>query len=216
MPNRKITMTGSQQYRNALIANAGKLEGFLSMKVNQLIAIFLLAALTCASRPARANVIVNFDLPQTNVHVGDMFSVEVRADLAFGMAGWGMLFHIQDPSVCHLTGPPLTAPPWWSTTTLTEEGWRLGGLAFPEPISGPGVLLATLNFKADTVGETDLVLSIDPNDLTQGFALAAPFPSGTFDIYTLNLGHVTVLDVPAPGVLAVFFCAGVGHRRRRS
>jgi len=42
-------------------------------------------------------------------------------------------------------------------------------------VSGPGVLLATLTFHADAIGEVDLNASVTPGDPWEGFALD---PSG--------------------------------------
>jgi len=168
-----------------------------------------------AAHNASATVIVNFDPQQSTVTLGDVFNVDIRADMDLGIAGFGMLFNIQDPTICHLTAAPQTGPAWWSTTDFTPQGWRIGGLAFPDPVEGVDVLLATLSFHADHVGETDLVLTISPDDLTQGFALGPPFSPGNFDFVTLNLGHVTVIDVPAPAALALFAVAGLTRPRMR-
>ena len=64
-------------------------------------------------------------------------------------------------------------------------------------MNGPGVLLATLTFHADAIGEVDLNASVTPGDPWEGFALD---PSG-FATLAFEPGHVIVTPEPAAAAL---------------
>lgn len=168
---------------------------------------------------ADAGLVINvgFNAQQTTVNVGQQFVIDIVADLPLDIVGWGMQFSIQNPAVLELQGPPLVALPWNPTTLIENNGsWQFGGLAFPDPVTGNGTLLASLVFKATALGETDLILTIDGNDPTQGFVAGPNGPPGHFGSYQLNLGHVTV--VPGPGALALLgvLLPGGVHAGRRA
>lgn len=104
----------------------------------------------------------------------------------------------------------------------TPDGDGLAGLAFPLPISGNGVLLATLSFKALSGGAAVFTPSYTPTDLTEGFPLAS---SGFADI-VFNYATVTVNgaaganSVPEPPtvfllVAGLFALVGVNLRKDR-
>lgn len=176
-------------------------------------------ALLAVAPAADAGLVINvgFNAQQTTVTVGQQFVIDVVADLPLDIVGWGLQFSIQNPAIVATQGPPLVALPWNPTTLIEDNGaWQFGGLAFPDPVAGQGVLLASIHFIATAVGETDLILSIDPQNPTQGFIAGPGGPSGLFPSVQLNLGHVTV--VPGPGACALLgvVMAGCARRRRRA
>ena len=115
-----------------------------------------------------------------------------------------------------MSRPPSVAfPPWITTTTADGDG--LAGLADPfaptnGSVSGTGILPATLTFRADAQGTTDLLMSTTPGDLTEGFPLD---PTG-FATITFEPGQITVIPEPATllPMLAVLTC-GLGWTRSR-
>ncbi len=193
----------------------------LTTRFNQPVSQLLAAGsvLTIVASAADAGFVINvgFNAPQTTVNVGDLFTVVIVADLPFDVVGWGMQFNVQNPGVINLEDPPLVLLPWDSTpvTQHLDSTWQFGGLAFPNAVSGQGVTLAQLTFTATQLGETDLILSIDPSDLTQGFVAGPGGAGGLFPSVQLNFGHVTV--VPGPGVpaMAGALALAVARGRRR-
>lgn len=186
-----------------------------TVSASMLTASFALAAL---AGTADAGLVINvgFNAQNTTVQLGQQFVVDIVADLPLDVIGWGMEFRIGDPNVVELQGIPLAALPW-TPTVVTEfpDHWRFGGLAFPDPVSGQGVHLASLFFKATALGETDLILTIDGSDPTQGFVAGPGGPSGSYPSVQLNLGRVTVVPGPGVGAVLVALGAAAGRGRRR-
>lgn len=191
-----------------------RLNNRLNQPLSQLLAAG--SAITLVASAADAGFVINvgFNAPQTTVNVGDLFTVVIVADIPFDVVGWGMRFNVQNPGVINLEDPPLVLLPWDSTpvTQHPDSSWQFGGLAFPNAVSGQGVTLAQLTFTATQLGETDLILSIDPGDLTQGFVAGPGGSSGLFPSVQLNFGHVTV--VPVPGVPLIVSAMAFGSARR--
>src|SRR5262249_52065103 len=130
------------------------------------------------------------------------------------VVGWGLDLTVTQPTLMSLVGAPaIASPPWVPANAPDGDG--LAGIASLAPpingsVSGNNVALATLHFTAKLVGDTDLVLSTTPGDLTEGFALD---PSG-FDTVTFQAGHVTVVPEPAT-VLCLASGLLLTLRRRR-
>ncbi len=78
-------------------------------------------------------------------------------------------------------------------------------------VSGNSVLLETLSFHADAIGDTDLVAPFSLGDLTEGFALG---PFGFADV-AFETGSVNVIPEPAPIILlccSLWFLGGPARR----
>jgi hypothetical protein len=175
--------------------------------INRLLLIFL-SGLMLLAQQVSADVIVRFNPSNTTVYTGDTFNIDVIADISDPVLGWGLdLWH--DPSFLSLPGSPIIGPLW--QPAFAPDGDGLAALAFPNSISGNDILLATITFKAgQTIGGTDLILSITSGDLTEGFPLD---PTG-FDQATFMNGHVTILPEPA-SVVILLISGLLGMRRRR-
>lgn len=177
----------------------------MSVLSRLMIAVAALASLPVCSAPA--GVIVEVQPPNLVVATGQVFTVNVVADIHEPVVGWGLDLTF-DPAVVSLTGAPAIGPAWLPAGTLDGDG--LAGLAFPASISGTEILLATMSFSAVALGQTELALDITPGDLTEGFPLD---PTG-FASVTLESGEVTV--VPEPTDLALLLIgAGLVMRRKR-
>lgn len=175
----------------------------MRMKLVLCTAVLLLAS------PALADtVFAGFDPAVKNVLPGEIFTIDIVADMTNPIVGWGLDLTIADPAVAVRTATdPVIGPDWDPAFAPDLDG--LAGLAFPDGVSGMGIVLATVEFQAvGAMGtSTNLVLSVTPGDLTEGFAL---YPSG-FDGYEFSLGTVNI--VPEPAAL-VLLALGALIRRR--
>jgi hypothetical protein len=158
-------------------------------KIGLFILLILLVPLTCW-----ATVIVSFDPQNSVVAPGDLFTVNLIADIADPVLGWGLDISY-DTSILSLTGAPVIGPLW--TSVSASDGDGLAGLALPA-ISGNDILLARLNFGALASGESLLQASNTFGDLTEGFPLLEP---GVFaDVQFVN-GSVKSEFVPEPATI---------------
>ncbi len=179
--------------------------------------IITLVAL-CAAWPAavRADIAVRFAPQSSIVQLGDTFVVDIVADVPANepVLAWGLDLTIDTPTIASLNGAPTVGPTWMGLSGLDGDG--LTGLSSPfvnsfGSVSGTGVLLATLSFTADSVGQTDLFLGTTTGDLTEGFALD-PFGFGTLSFET---GSITVIPVPGAIAMAVLGFATIAGLRQR-
>jgi len=174
--------------------------------------IALLVVCLCCARQSWATVIVRFDPSDKTVdrNIEPTFTVDIVADIPDPVVGWGLDLTIDDPAIISQVGAPAIGSQW--SAGSAPDGDRLVGVAFPNSISGTDILLATITFSADALGETDLLLSITPADLTEGFPLD---PTGFADV-TFEAGHVTVVPEPITlALLAVGSLVPLNRRRRQ-
>lgn len=181
------------------------------------------ATLVFATRPAVADITVSFSPSDAVVGLGDIFTVDIVADipLADAIVGWGMDVGFDAGIVAH-GGPPdvAIAPAFFFPGTLDGDG--LAGVlpfAFPPPLPvfGPSVVLATMTFTAVSLGVSDLLGSVTPGDLTEGFALPGfPVGPGGFAAVSFVDGTITVIPAPGAALLAMIGFGGVGAIRRRA
>jgi hypothetical protein len=160
--------------------------------------------------PARATTIVRFDPPTKQVAVNAVFTMNIVADFSAPVAGWGLDMTVALPAIASQMGAPTLGNTW--TAVFTPDGDNLGGLIFPNGAVGNGIVLATIQFKANAIGQTSVNTSVTVGDATEGFALD---PSG-FDAVTFQPGTITVVPEPLSGCL---FFAGLlalprRHRQR--
>ena len=178
--------------------------------LNRAGAAFVAAGLVCvqaAFGQFGSNVTMRFDPASTTVPVGSVFTVNIVADIPEPVVGWGLDLTIQNPAVVSQTAAPSIGPLW--VAAYAPDGDGLAALAFPSSVSGSGVLLGSVSFSADTIGQTALWISTTPGDLNEGFALAS---TGFADL-TFESGLVTV--TPEPGSLVLLATATLMLRRRR-
>jgi hypothetical protein len=169
-------------------------------------AIVFLLVLLSHQHVAQATVTVRFEPSDLAVDVSDAFTLDIVADIPDPVLGWGLDLAL-DPTIASLVGVDAIGPLW--TPAFAPDGDGLAAIAFPSSISGNDVLLATLSFSALALGETDLLLSVTPGDLNEGFPLD---PTGFADLI-FESGHVTVPE-PAALLLAAGMLTVMQRRRR--
>src|SRR3954471_8446377 len=81
---------------------------------------------------ADANVIVSVTPSNQTVNIGDMFTVQIMANMSQPILGWGLDFTISDESVAVLANGPAIGSSWQAVHPPDDDG--LAGFAFPTPV----------------------------------------------------------------------------------
>lgn len=148
------------------------------------------------------------------VPLGSPVNVTIVADIEAPVVGWGLDVSASTPGIISQSSPPVIGASWLST--FAPDGDGLAGIASPfaptnGSVSGNGVLLATMSFTADAVGNTSLVPGVTAGDLNEGFALD---PTGFADL-VFHSASITVVPEPASLSLVLVGATGTIRRRRR-
>ena len=175
------------------------------------IATFTLAvASTLQADPV--DVSVRIEPPLQVVPLGSNFTIDIVADIIPPVVGWGLDLSLDTPGIASQVGLPSINFPW--ILANAPDGDSLVALAFPfapvnGSVSGSSIVLATLTFHADAIGQTYLTPSATPGDLTEGFPLD---PTGFASAgYTSGL----VIVVPEPLSAMMLLPMWMIWRRRR-
>jgi hypothetical protein len=153
-------------------------------------------------------VAVSFDPLDSIVEEGEFFAVNLIADIPDPVLGWGLDVSF-DPAILSLDGPPAIGSSW--KPAFAPDGDGLAGLAFPFPVNGNGITLATLNFEVITLGTSLLQASATAGDFTEGFPLA----TGGFADVVFKDGSVSPVPEPGTILLLASGLAGLGAFGRR-
>ena len=179
-----------------------------------IIATLLILGAGATVRAGSIDVFVRIDPPVQTVPLGSNFSINIVADITPPVVGWGLDLSLDNPPVASQVGGPVIGMPWIAAHAPDGDG--LVALASPfAPVNGSvdgmSVLLATLSFHADAIGQTHLTPSATPGDLTEGFPLD-PFGFANVN-YTPGL--VIVTPEPACGLALATGLVLAGRLTRR-
>jgi len=136
------------------------------------------------------------------------YYVDIVADIPTqdAIIGWGLDLDVALPAVADWTF--VSVGPSW-TGVPAPDGDDLAGLAFPDPVSGMGIVLATVDFTGYTPGVTGIMPGVTPGDLKEGFVQLG----GAFVPATFTGGTVEV--IPEPATLTLLALVGLVVLRRR-
>jgi hypothetical protein len=168
----------------------------------------LLTALALAA-PAAGTVVLRLDPGRFFHDPGDLFAVDLLADLSDPVLGFGLDLHF-DPEVVAPVGDPTIGPDWFPVTAPDGDG--LAGAAFPAGVVGDGVQLVTLTFEALSAGDAGFWMGFTPGDLTEGFALD---PFGRDTVVYESAPRVQVVPEPSTALLLALGLAGIASLRAR-
>lgn len=161
--------------------------------------------------PATAGIVVSVSPAFQSVDISaGTATIDIVANIpeADAVAGWGLDLTLVGTSVSILTPSGVAIGPLFDSV-YAPDGDELAGLAFPNVVFGPNVLLATVTLSLDAIGITDLLLSDDyPADATEGFAKLVGFADVTY-----VPGQIEV--TPEPATLALLLISGLALIRRR-
>ncbi len=180
-------------------------------KMKNILCLSLLACLLPISSGATP-INVSFVLSASVVNVGETFTVDLVADIPDPVLGWGLDVTF-NPAILSQVGVLIANPPW--DAGFAPDGDELVGLAFPLPIAGDDIRLATLTFRAIAPGLSALVASLTADDQTEGFPLAFPASPGSFAEVSFIDGSVNIIPVPATLALISLGLAVLGFERHR-
>jgi len=159
-------------------------------------------ALATGQTAVAATVSITFAPDAATYQIGDSFIVNWIADISSPVVGWGLDLTF-DSTVVALNGT-MIGPIWFPVAGSESDDY--GGLAFPNAVSGSGVLLTSLSFTAIAPGSTNLSASFDPLNFAEGFALE----QGGFADLTFANGSVAVNPGPEPAPVILVASVIVG------
>ncbi len=164
---------------------------------------FILILFPALAHSLPLTVTVSFDILDSEIYVGDQFSVNLVADIYESVAGFGLDLSY-DTGLLDLASLPVIGPAW--TPLFAMDGDSLAGLApFSFPViglKGLNILLATFTFDAISAGASYLNASKTLEGFMEGFPF--PGPPGSFAGVDFRNTTVTVLEaapVPEPTTL---------------
>ena len=168
------------------------------MRVKAVCCTTLLIALLAS--PALADVMVNF-VPDyvDGLTPGQDVAVDIFADIPDAIVGW----QLDLDTGGYASYDPMLTMIGLEWTPVSDDGDALGGLAFPAPVGGDGVHLATITLTY--LGGNGLV-DVTADDFGEGFAL---YPTGFADWSSTG-----VYLVPEPASLMLLALVGLALRRR--
>src|SRR3990167_976495 len=86
-------------------------EGPIMFSLKRDTVVVGLVTLVCLSAPARGGLIVRFDTPERTVGLGEVFTIDILADVGDPLVGWGVDLSF-DPSILSRVDSPAIGPMW--------------------------------------------------------------------------------------------------------
>ena len=157
---------------------------------------------------ASANILVVLDPTDTVIGLGDTAYINVYAHIQENdaVAGWGIDLDVVNPAIAGVALDTIGGA-WFPGVGADGDG--LVGFAYPDPVWGPGTLLATVEVTGLAVGDTAICPGATAGDDTEGFVQKG----GEFVATTFLCGSITV--TPEPTTLSLLALAGLVILRRR-
>lgn len=156
------------------------------------------AVAASAATTARSATIVWVEPVKATLDVGETVELEVRADIPDAVWGWGLDLIFGSPGVVSVIDVQVNDATW--DAAMSPDGDGLVGLAFPQPVQGDNLLLATVTVRGDAMGQTAATAGYTAGDLTEGF----PFePAGFDNEVTFQPANLAVVPEAMTGVLLV-------------
>lgn len=158
---------------------------------------------------ASATIVVGFDPVNSTIpSVGGSTMVNIVANIPEGEAivGWGLDFGYDNAIV----SASVAVDPAFDPPLQNPDGDGLGGLAFPDAVFGPSVVLATITFDALANGMSVLTLGATVGDVTEGFAVDPDLGGGMADVQY----DTGTIRVPEPASLMLLGLVALALRRR--
>ena len=182
------------------------------------IAAAAVAATLTLAGAANGDIIVTISPQESTIFLGDSVTVDLIAniDSAEFLVAWGMDLAFDPAIVSHNPNTDVLLGGLWGPLN-NPDGDGLAGIFVPDPNDPqPGasgsVVLASLTFTGIALGSTDLIGSYTDGDLFEGFAM---FGGGLGNVTFVN-GIIHVVDIPAPGAIALLGAFGLLGTRRRN
>jgi hypothetical protein len=163
------------------------------MKYSAFVSGVLIVGLFLSVDNSFASVLVSATPSNPAFSAGQTLSVDILATIPSPILGFGIDFNFD---LAQLALNSITIGSSWFSAVGTEPN-DIAGLAFPAPVAGANVLLATLSFTALTSGSTTFDLAYDSTNLAEGFLLA----DGGFDTTNLRDESAVTGLVPEPSSL---------------
>lgn len=168
-------------------------------RFSSLIFVLTLVLMSGVSVAVAAPVILHFDPPNPVVSSGNQITFNVVAEIPDPVIGYGL--DLQFDNVALSLDGVEAGSRWLSAKA--SNGSPLVGLAFPGPVSGPGIVLATVHLhvnQSGCKGATTISVDAKADDLTEGFALEG----AGFADFTPASATISLVDVTPPVIANVF------------
>jgi hypothetical protein len=168
------------------------------------------AGMLLLARATYADVEARIAPDEKTVNLNDVFTLEIRADNLADVTGWGLDLTNENPGIISLIDNQIEAP-WRSANGFDADGLCAVVDPFQSgPVAGSDMLLATLTFSADALGDAYLSLGVTPGDLTEGFPTSIP---GEFLPAQYSEGLVHVVPEPSGLLLSIPMLMFIARRR---
>ena len=155
-----------------------------------------------------ANPGVGYTFPKTPIHTGDTFTLDIRAEDVFDMAGWQFDIAFDPAALEAINVSEGDFLKMGSGSTLFQDGaidnaaGKIKGLSAirlsTQGVSGTGTLLQ-VTFKAKSAGETELALQ----NFQFGSVTGDSIPAGPHQIRITVEGQLATGDVNRDGVVSI-------------
>lgn len=171
-------------------------------------AVLLMLTFSLSTFSANASLILSFDIQDTEVSLGESFTVNLFASTDANIpgdafSGWGLDLNFNN-SILALDS--LLVSPVFMAINNDSDG--LGGFDPFNSFSGANILLATINFTALAIGNSDLLTSATAGDFNEGF-FSSTFQPVSYDNAATSINITGSNEVPEPSAFLLMLLATI-------